>query len=246
MAVPSRVVDATYAFVSGSSTPCGVIMDVVSRTLSEFGLFAQLDGGALREIALHVAEARYDPDQIIALSGEPCTGVSLVVQGEVSIQRLSIEGREYVLDYLGPGDIFDLVPVLDGGPALATVQALSHTTLYVIPAPRFLEALHRHEGVSVAVLDLLASQVRYLSDAVEDLALHTVRTRLARFLLANAADGASARRWTQEEIAAQIGTVRDVVGRTLRGFAREGLIRRSGGRLMVADRRALEREAMQE
>jgi CRP/FNR family cyclic AMP-dependent transcriptional regulator len=223
-----------------------MVMDVVSRTLSEFNLFAQLGSTALHEISLHVTETRYDPDQIIALSGEPCTGVSLIVQGEVSTQRLSIEGREYVLDYLGPGDTFNLVPVLDGGPALATVQSLSHTTLYVIPAPRFLDILDRHKPVSVAVLERLAIQVRYLSDAVEDLALHTVRTRLARFLLANAADGSSARRWTQEEIAAQIGTVRDVVGRTLRGFAREGLIRRSRGRLVVADREALEREAMQD
>jgi len=221
-------------------------MDVVSRTLSEFGLFAQLDEVALREIAPYVTEARYDLDQIIVISGEPCTGVSLIVQGEVSTQRLSIEGREYVLDYLGPGNIFNLVPVLDRGPTLATVQALSHTTLYVIPAPRFLEILDRHKAVAAAVLGLLATQVRYLSDAVEDLALHTVRTRLARFLLANAADGTRARRWTQEEIAAQIGTVRDVVGRTLRGFAREGLIRRWRGRLVIGDREALEREAMQE
>jgi CRP/FNR family cyclic AMP-dependent transcriptional regulator len=222
-------------------------MDVVSRTLSEFGLFAQLDGAALREIALHVAEAKYDPDQIIALSGEPCTGVSLVVQGEVSMQRLSVEGREYVLDYLGPGDTFNLVPVLDGGPALATVQALSYTTLYVIPAPRFLDILDRHKPVSRVVLELLATQVRYLSDAVEDLALHTVRTRLARFLLSNARSGSGpVRHWTQEEIAAHIGTVRDVVGRTLRAFSREGLIRRERGRLVVADVRKMEQEAMLE
>ena len=220
-------------------------MDVVSRTLSEFDLFAQLDEAALREIAAHITESKYDPGQIIALAGEPCNGVHLIVQGEVSVQRLSIEGREYVLDYLGPGDTYDLVPVLDGGPTLATVQALSHTTLYVIPCSRFREALERYQQVSMGVLELLAAQVRYLSDAVEDLALHTVRTRLARFLLANAANGASARRWTQEEIAAQIGTVRDVVGRTLRSFAREGLVRRVRGQLVVADREALEHEAMQ-
>jgi CRP/FNR family cyclic AMP-dependent transcriptional regulator len=219
-------------------------MDVVSRTLSEFDLFAELDETALREIAAHVSESKYAPGQIIALAGEPCDGVRLIVQGEVSLQRLSTEGREYVLDYLGPGDTFDLVPVLDGGAILATTQALSHTTLYLIPCPRFHEMLERHKPVSKAVLLLLSGQVRYLSDAVEDLALHTVRTRLARFLLANAADG-SARRLTQEEIAAQIGTVRDVVGRTLRSFAREGLIRRARGRLVVADREALEDEAMQ-
>lgn len=220
-------------------------MDVVTRTLSEFALFAQVGGEALREIAPHVTEAKYAPEQIIALAGEPCNGIRLIVQGEVSLHRLSTEGREYVLDYLGPGDIFDLVPVLDGGSTLATAQALSHTTLYLIPCPHFHVMLERHRPVSKAVLQVLAGQVRYLSDAVEDLALHTVRTRLARFLLSNAADGRGTRRWTQEEIAAQIGTVRDVVGRTLRSFAREGLIRRVRGQLVVADREALEEEAMQ-
>lgn len=220
-------------------------MDVVSRTLSEFDLFAQLDEAALREIAGYVGEAKYAPDQVIALAGEPCDGIRLIVQGEVSVQRLSIEGREYVLDYLGPGDIFDLVPVLDGGTTLATAIAFSHTTLYSIPCPRFHHILDQHRTVSQAVLRLLAGQVRYLSDAVEDLALHTVRTRLARFLLANATNGGNTRRYTQEEIAAQIGTVRDVVGRTLRSFSREGLIQRVRGQLVVADREALEEEAMQ-
>jgi CRP/FNR family transcriptional regulator len=220
-------------------------MDVVSRTLSEFDLFARLSESALGDLAVHVSEAKYTPDQIIALAGEPCVGVRLVVQGEVCVQRLSTEGREYVLDYLRPGDIFDLVPVLDGGTTLATALALSHTTLYTIPCAHFHDMLQQHATISQAVLRLLAEQIRYLSDAVEDLALHTVRTRLARFLLANAIDSSSARRWTQEEIAAQIGTVRDVVGRTLRGFAREGLIRRVRGQLVVADREALETEAMQ-
>jgi hypothetical protein len=79
---------------------------------------------------------------------------------------------------------------------------------------------------------------------VEDLALHTARTQLARFLLTQAEEGQPRRSWTQEEIAAQIGTVREVVGRTLRAFAAAGLIRRERGRLVVMDRVGLEREAM--
>jgi CRP/FNR family transcriptional regulator len=82
--------------------------------------------------------------------------------------------------------------------------------------------------------------------------LHTVRTRLARFLLTHASAEVSEvgegtqppKRWTQEELAAQIGTVRDVVGRALRTFADDGLIRRERGRLVVVDRARLERAAM--
>jgi CRP/FNR family cyclic AMP-dependent transcriptional regulator len=78
---------------------------------------------------------------------------------------------------------------------------------------------------------------------VEDLALHTVRTRLARFLLARADGKQPPKRWTQEEVAAQIGTVRDVVGRALRTFVADGLIRRERGRIVVVDRESLELEA---
>jgi CRP/FNR family transcriptional regulator len=71
-----------------------------------------------------------------------------------------------------------------------------------------------------------------------------VRARLARFLLTSGDErDAPARHWTQEEIAAHIGTVRDVVGRTLRVFSRSGLIRRERGRLVITDRDGLEEEA---
>ena len=222
-------------------------MDVVARTLSEFRILSGLSRTTLRDIAAYVGESTYEAGQIIALAGEVCQGVYMVVQGEVSESRLSLEGREYVLDYLGPGQCFNVVPVLDGGPSLATMAAASRAVLYTIPCHRFLQLVETNKQVGAAVMRLLAERVRYLSDTVEGLALHTVRTRLARFLLAQEDDPAGDdRRWTQEEIAAHVGTVRDVVGRTLSNLAREGLVRRVRGRIVVADRAALEYEAMQE
>jgi CRP/FNR family transcriptional regulator len=180
-------------------------------------------------------------------AGEPCQGVYLICEGYVIARRLSLEGREYVLDYRGPGDCINVVPVLDGGMNLATVEALSDTTIYLIPCARFHQILRAHNTVAIAVLDRLAHRVRRLSDTVEDLALHTVRTRLARFLLSRESAGAyPSRRWTQEEIAAHVGTVRDVIGRTLRSFSQEGLVRRERGRLIVTDRGKLAHAAMQE
>jgi CRP/FNR family transcriptional regulator len=149
-----------------------------------------------------------------------------------------------VLAYLGPGEPFNLVPALDGRPNLASVDAVIHTVLYIIPCEGFRRIMRDHHEVALAVMERLAAEVRRLSDMVEDLALHTVRTRLARFLLAQAEGAQPPKRWTQEEIAAHIGTVRDVVGRTLRTFADDGLIRRERGRLVVVDRAGLEREAM--
>lgn len=226
-------------------------MAVAVQTLSKLPFFSRLGNDALLEIASHIHEHTFSPGQVVILEGEPCQAVYFVVQGVVRTHRLSPEGREHVLAYLGPGEPFNLVPALDGGPNLATVDAVIDAMLYTIPCERFRRMMRDHHEVALAVLERLAAEVRRLSDAVEELALHTVRTRLARFLLAHAsaelevADSTQpSKRWTQEEVAAQIGTVRDVVGRALRTFADDGLIRRERGRLVVIDRAGLEREAM--
>jgi CRP/FNR family transcriptional regulator len=226
-------------------------MAVAVQTLSKLPLFSRLGNDVLLEIASYIHERTFSPGQMVILEGEPCQAVYFVAQGVVRTHRLSPEGREYVLAYLGPGEPFNLVPALDGGPNLASVDAVTETRLYIIPCELFQRIMRDHPEVAQAVTERLAAEVRRLSDEVENLALHTVRTRLARFLLAHASaelgevvDGAQPpKRWTQEEVAAQIGTVRDVVGRTLRTFAADGLIRRERGRIVVVDRESLELEA---
>jgi CRP/FNR family cyclic AMP-dependent transcriptional regulator len=220
------------------------LMAVAVQTLSKLSFFSGLDNDVLSKIAFQVHERTCSPGQVIILESEPCRAVYFVVQGVVRMHRLSPEGREQVLAYLGPGEPFNLVPALDGGPNLAAVDAVTDTALYTIPCEHFKRIVRNHQEMALAVMERLAAEVRRLSDMVEDLALHTVRTRLARFLLTQADDTQPAKRWTQEEIAAHIGTVRDVVGRTLRNFADDGLIRRERGRLVVTDRAGLEREAM--
>jgi CRP/FNR family cyclic AMP-dependent transcriptional regulator len=228
------------------------LMAIAIQILSKLPLFSRLGDDALLEIASYIQERTFSPGQVIVLEGEPCQAVYFVAQGVVRTGRLSPEGREQVLAYLGPGEPFNLVPALDSGSTLATVDAVTDTTLYTISCERLREIMRDHHGVALAVMERLGAEVRRLSDMVEDLALHTVRTRLARFLLTHAsaelsevAEGTQpSERWTQEEIAAQIGTVRDVVGRALRTFADDGLIRRERGRLVVVDRARLERAAM--
>ena len=219
-------------------------MTVTTQALSESSLFAGLDDDARRKILLYVHERRFSSGQVIVLAREPCQVVYLIVHGVVRAYHASLEGREHVLAYLGPGDLFNLVPALDGGSIPANLDALTDVTLYTLPCDRFRMMVRNYQPVATAVLEHLVADARRLSEMVEDLALHTVRTRLARFLLSRAGDRQSPNHWTQEKIAAHIGTVRDVVGRTLRDFARDGLIRRERGRLVVRDRKGLEREAM--
>jgi len=218
-------------------------MATTVQTLSQLPFFAHLDGQALQEIAPLVHERTFAPGQVVIWEGEPCQAAYFVARGLVRTRRLSPEGREQVLAYLGPGEPLNLVPALDGGSHLTTVDTVTETTLYTIPCTDCHRILRQYREVALAVLEYLAAEVRRLNDMVESLALHTVRSRLARFLLTYAAGTGSTQRWTQEEIAAHIGTVREMVSRTLRDFASEGLIERQRGRIVVLNREALQREA---
>lgn len=219
-------------------------MTITTHELSQLAFFAQLDDQTVRGILPHVHERTFDRGQIILMEGEPCQAVYVVARGLVRTQRLSPEGREQVLAYLGPGAPFNLIPAVDDGPHLATVSAVTDATLYVIPCQRFRHLMREHQGIAQAIMERMATDVRRLSDMVEDLALHTVRTRLARFLLGQAeSPQPPARRWTQTDIATHIGTAREMVGRTLRAFSDDGLIRRERGRIVVVDREELERQA---
>ena len=222
-------------------------MPITLADLAALPLFAGVDGRALQEILPYVQERSHHPGQVLALEGDPCRAVYLVARGLVRLRLLSSEGREYTLGYVGPGGHFDLAAALDAGVQRATADVVAESRLLAIPCERFAALMVEHPALARAVAVALAAEVRRLTDMLRDLALHTVRTRLARFLLAQAdghRGGAQTQPyWTQELIAANVGTVRDVVGRTLRAFSEEGLIRRERGRMVVVNREALEREA---
>jgi CRP/FNR family cyclic AMP-dependent transcriptional regulator len=218
-------------------------MTVDVKALSKLPLFSQLSAEVLQRIAPHVREQTLEPGQVAVWEGEPCAAVYFVVRGLVRTRRMSLNGREHVLAYLGPGECFNLVPALDGGLNPITVDAVTSTTLYRVACAECRQILADHCELAHAVMEHLAREVRRLSNMVESLALHSVRARLARFLLDYAEGRAPARQWTQEEIAAHIGTVREMVGRTMRDLSQDGLIRRERGRIVVVDPAGLEREA---
>jgi CRP/FNR family transcriptional regulator len=177
------------------------------------------------------------------LEGDPADEVLLVVEGMLRMRLMSPEGREHVVGYLTVGDYVGLASALEGEAHVATVDAMGDVVVHAIPCEVFGELLMRAPQVARDVCRRLATRVCDLTRMVDDLALHSVDARLARFLLSHAERRPSARHWTQYEIATHIGTVRDVVGRAFRNLARDGIVRRERGRLVIADRDALERLA---
>jgi CRP/FNR family transcriptional regulator len=206
-------------------------------------LLAELDGTTLQLLAEQATTVHYAPSTVISLAGEACARVCFVHRGVVQARQDSADGREYVLAHLGAGACFDLIPALDGGATLATIVALTAVTAYAIPCGALNSVLLQDGPFAARMAVHLAGEVRRLAYMSRDLALHTVRMRLARFLLDQADALPGEHRWTQDLIAAHVGTVRDVVGRLLREFAAEGLVQGGRGRLAIVDRQGLEEVA---
>ena len=207
--------------------------------------FRPLDQDTLTSIATLTVRRVYQPDEVIFLEGEPCAGLFVVHSGHVKIYKVSPEGREQILTIIGPRDSFNDVAVFDGGPNPASAQAMDAIELCVIERPTLQSLFDRYPKLAQAVVAVLAARCRMLVGMVEDLSLKSVAGRLAKLLLDQAAQGQDAVPLTRQQMAARLGTIREMVSRALRELEDEGLVRRDGRQIVITDRAALERRAVQ-
>ena len=177
------------------------------------------------------------------LEGGADAPVFFVLSGTVRAFRTNPDGREQTLIHLQAGEAFNVPAAFAGdSSAPASAVAVGPVRLLAIPLLDFRRVASETPPIALAVLDDFSAKLRHLADLTYDLSLRSVRGRLARFLLAQAQVDAPLR-WTQEEIAAQIGTVREVVSRMLRALVRDGLIQMERQRIAILDPEALEGEA---
>jgi CRP/FNR family cyclic AMP-dependent transcriptional regulator len=213
--------------------------------LRRVSYFAALPDSLLSELAALSVERRYGRGQVIFLEGEPCAGLHIVAEGRVRIYKLSPQGREQVLEQVEPGGTFNDVAVLDGGPNPASAMAASDVLLWVVARADIRRLAQAHPELAWALIESIAGRARRLVAMVEDLALRPVKARLAKLLLAEAERTAGQTQInrdqmvTQAEMAARLGTVREMIGRALRELADEGLIAFDRHRIVILDRAAL-------
>ena len=204
-------------------------------------LLQVLPPAALAAIEGVAVRRRYRAGDIVSFEGDPARAAFLIESGQLRIYRSSLSGREQVLAILGAGDAFNVAPAFQSKALnLSTAQAIADSTILVVQYPDLLGAARDSSDLSLALLRHFADRLDHLAGLVEDLSLRSVRGRLAQFLLRNATQGSVARRWTQDEMADQLGTVRDVVGRSLRALESEGLIRIDRHQIILLDQEGLE------
>ncbi len=201
--------------------------------------FKSLDDTELGRLARALIERSFDKDEVVFLESDPCEGLYIVREGSVKIYKLSPEGREQILTSVRAGGSFNEVAVFDGGPNPANVAALQRATVWIVPRAAIIDLIRRRPDIALAIVQNLGARLRHLVSLVEDLSLRQVSARLAKLLLETASG--QERMLTQQEMAARLGTVREMIGRSLRQLEARGLIRMERNKVIILDRKGLEK-----
>jgi len=201
-------------------------------TLRRLPLFTDLSAAELALIAERVTLRSYEAGAIVFSEGDPCRELLIVKEGSVKIFKAAANGRQQLIGIERSGNSLAEVPVFDGDCYPATAQTAGPTVLLRIEAELFRGLCAQHPEVALKVIKVLAHRLRRMGSLVEDLSFATVRGRLIAHLLHLAEE--SGRRTAQtiefdlpennEELAARLGTVRELVSRNLGRLHNEGLI----------------------
>ncbi len=220
-------------------------MAVEIEFLKSTPYFSGLGDAELEAIKRFVFRKSVDRNEVIVEEEEPSQALYFVVSGVAKAFKTSAEGKEQILYLIRPGESVNDVSIFDGGPNVATVAAMGPVVLYGISKTDVGIILGHHPWIATNVIKVLAERVRHFASLVEDLSFRSVISRVAKLLLEYAENGTSLERprLTQQEMAAMIGTAREMVGRSLRALEERGAIRMDRNRIVILNREALRETA---
>lgn len=219
----------------------------LAAVLGKTPLLATLSPSELHNLAARTVRKLFSAGELIFSEGEPCNGLHIIARGKVRIFKTSVSGREQVLALNGPGESVAELPVFDGGPFPASASAVEDTEMAFISRRDFQAYCMEHPEVSLKVLSVVGERLRRLVGIIEELSFTTIRQRLISVLVKLAqTEGAKTARGiefqlpsTHQELAHQLGTVRELISRNLMRLQAEGLVEVEARHIVVKDLKGL-------
>jgi len=218
--------------------------------LRETPLFAALAETEMRALSSRITRLHFGRGELLFNEGDPSSGLFLVVSGKIRIFKMSPSGREQVLSVETPGSSFAELPVFDGGKYPASASALEDAEVLFISRRDFQNFCREHPEVALKVLAVVGSRLRRLVGIIEDLSFTTVRQRLISVLLRLTEESGTTTKngvrlelnKSHQDLAAELGTVRELVSRNLSRLQAEGFLDVDGRTIFIKDLAALRRE----
>jgi CRP/FNR family transcriptional regulator len=219
----------------------------LAAILENTALLSSLSRSEIQSLAARTVLRHYNIGELLFSEDEPCHGLHIIVRGKVRIFKTSVSGREQVLAMNHAGESVAELPVFDDGRYPASALAVEAVDLAFISRQDFRAFCLEHPEVALKMLAVVGSRLRRLVGIIEELSFTTIRQRLISVLL-RLADTEGKRTpqgiefqlpVTHQELASQLGTVRELISRNLTRLQAEGLLDVEARRIVVKDREGL-------
>ena len=217
----------------------------IKDTLRQVLFLKTVSDDAIASLIVSGQRLRLDKGELLFAELVRCRGLHVVLDGAVKVTKTDSRGRELTLSLQGPGTSVGELPLFDGGNYPYSAEAAqAGTEVWFVPREIFRSLMHSHPEIADRALLALGRQLRQMVQIAEAQSLYTVQSRLAAYLL-ETANGKTKFRLdaTNDDIAGRLGTVREVVSRTLRTLKEAQVIGLQGRWVTISDLTELRRIA---
>ncbi len=208
-------------------------------TLKTSPLFTGLTDAELARLAELAVERNFPPDSFIFLEGDEPAWFYIIARGRVKVFKHLSQGKEFIIAFFGPGEMFGEVAVFEDKPYPASAQAVEETMLLGIRRDDFISFLAGNPRVALRIISMLGERLREAQSRLRDLAGERVEKRIAGILLMLSAKLGLTLPFTRQEIADMAGTTVETAIRVLSSMQERGIVESVRGRIVIMDRTKL-------
>jgi len=212
------------------------------KVLDLYPALASLPPARLAGLLMPQAIVQLPAGTQVFAEGQPCQGFPLLIEGSIKVVKLAASGRELMLYRVVPGGSCIISSSCLLGHADYNARGIAETplTLLALPLDAFAGLMSGHAPFRDFVFHLFAERIGELMQLVEEVAFARLDQRLAKLLLLR---NATVLNVTHQQLADELGSVREIVSRLLKGFAAQGLVSLGREQLTVVDRQGLQKLA---
>ena len=213
---------------------CGLSLVVLRNVL----LFAGLEEGELEKLSKVAMRRRVERNAFVVRSGEDTDSLYILLTGRAKVTNTDEEGREIILAWLGQGEFFGEMGLIDGSPRSANVVAVEPCELLCLSKEAFHRCMQDNFQVAQKLMQILVRRLREADRNIESLALLDVYGRVARLLLdlSEEEDGKrliKKKKISKQDMARMIGASREMVSKVMRDLEIGGYIVTNGDQITI-------------
>lgn len=216
--------------------------------LKKIPIFSTLNNEELKEIQSYLSRESFKKKEEIFSEGDPPDWFYILVNGKVKITKMSVDGREIIIELISPRDFFGGFAVLKGFPYPANAVAMEDSNVIKISRHNLLKVIDRFPNVMYDITANLGDRIREFHETLKNIALERVESRIAALLLKLADKTGEKKdktilinmRLTKQDIAEMVGTTVETAIRVMSKFKKSGFIDDKDGKVLIRDLDALE------